>query len=71
MHRILYAIESNKGFLSDIERYTANILDAVTFVEFDVDASRLAALDDCLSETCWIVAKQVPFPRPTPFQLHH
>lgn len=64
MERLLYAIKSNKGFLADIERYTDDILDAVTFVDFDNAAYRLAEINDLLVEQCWIVAKYVPFPRP-------
>jgi hypothetical protein len=64
MKRLLYTIESTKGFLADIERYTDNILDAVTFVDFDNAAHRLAQVNDLLVEPCWIVAKYVPFPRP-------
>jgi hypothetical protein len=69
MHRILYAIESDKGFLTDIECYTDDILDAVTFVDFDNAAQRLAAINDQLEENCWVGAELVPFPRPTPIRL--
>ena len=70
MERLLYAIKSNKGFLADIERYTDNILDAVTFVDFDNAAYRLAEINDLLVEQCLIVAVYVPFPRPTAVCLH-
>ena len=70
MERILYVIESNKGFLADIERYTHNILDAVTFVDFDNAAWRLAEVNDLLVEQCWIVAEHVPFPRPIAVRLN-
>lgn len=70
MQRTLYVIESSKGYLSDIERYTDNILDAVTFVDFDIAAQRLVSVSGLLSEPCWVAAEQVPFPRPTPIQLN-
>ena len=70
MYRILYAIQSDKGFLSDIEQYTDNILDAVTFVDFDVALRRLASISNLLTEPCWIAAEQVSFPRSTPVKLN-
>lgn len=69
MDRLVHVIESDKGFLSDLECYTDNIMEAVTFVSYDFAAKRLAAVSRLLNETCWIGSAYMPFPRPKPFVL--
>lgn len=67
MDRVVFTIKSDKGLLSDIEKYTNNILDAVTFVDFETACKRLAAVSGLLKQECWIEAEYIPFPRPKPF----
>jgi hypothetical protein len=69
MERILHVIESDKGYLSDIEEYTYDLMEAVTFVDFTYACKRLASISGVLSTPCWIGAVHMPFPRPAPFVL--
>ena len=64
MDRFLYAIESSKGYLCDIEEYTENILTAPTFADYDYAVKRLTQISGCLQEECWVTVAQVPFPHP-------
>jgi len=64
MDRNLYAIESSKGYLCDIEEYTEDILQAPTFADYDNAVKRLTSVSGCLTEECWVTVAQVPFPRP-------
>lgn len=68
IYRPLYVIKSDKGFLADIERYTDDVLEAVTFVDFDFAVKKLASVRSLLKEICWVGTEYVPFPRPTPVQ---
>lgn len=68
MDRIVYTIESAKGLLKDIEVYTQDILEAVTFTDFETACFRLTLISGLLSEECWVGAKRVPFPRPKPMR---
>lgn len=69
MNRLVHVIESNKGYLCDLESYTNNIMEAVTFVSYDFAIRRLATVSGQLSETCWVGCAYMPFPRPEPFVL--
>lgn len=69
MDRLVHVIESSKGYLSDLESYTDNIMDAVTFVSYDFAIKRLATVSGLLSEPCWVGCAYMPFPRPKPFIL--
>lgn len=64
MKRLLYTIESAHGFLKDIETYTNDVLEAVTFTTFEFACERLAVVNNLLSTECWISAVYIPFPRP-------
>lgn len=66
MKRLSYAIESTQGFLKDIEDYTNDVLEAVTFTNFEFACERLAVVNNLLSTECWISAVYIPFPRPVP-----
>ena len=68
MNRVVYTIESAKGFLKDIEMYTQDILEAVTFTDFETACSRLTPVSGLLNEECWVDVKYVPFPRPKPMR---
>jgi hypothetical protein len=69
MDRLVHVIESDKGYLSDLESYTDNIMDAVTFVSYDFAINRLATVSGKLTENCWVGCAYMPFPRPKPFTL--
>lgn len=64
MNRNLYAIESSKGYLYDIEEYTEDVLAAPTFADYDNAAKRLAQISGSLAEECWITVAEIPFPHP-------
>ena len=68
MDRLVYVIESSKGYLCDIERYTNNILEAVTFVEYDTAAQKLASLGKSLVTECRVNMHCIPFPHPIGFK---
>jgi hypothetical protein len=69
MQRLVHVIESEKGYLSDLERYTEDIVEAVTFVSFEVAVERLTTVRKRLTETCWVDVAYLPFPRPKPVEL--
>lgn len=66
MYRFVYTIESSKGFLQDIEQYTDNILDAVTFTSLDNALKGLRAVHEKLTAECWVGVCVLAFPRPEP-----
>lgn len=68
MNRVVYTIESSDGYLKDIEVYTNDILEAVTFTDFEHACSRLTIVSGLLSKECWVDAKYIPFPRPKPMR---
>lgn len=74
MKRLIFTIESHKGFLQDIECYTDSLVDAVSFTTFDVAAQRLSAVREKLTLECWVSANYLEFPRskpaPTLAQVH-
>lgn len=70
MKTTIFTIESNKGFLQDLEKYTSDVLEAVSFTNFEFAAQKLAQVQHLLQNECWISTQQIPFPRPKPFQFH-
>jgi hypothetical protein len=66
MKRLTYTIESTKGFLRDVEDYTDDLLEAVTFTNFDVAAFRLNTVRDRLRDECWVSVIYMDFPRLKP-----
>ena len=64
MERLVYTIETPKGFLKDIEQHTDDIMEAVTFTSFETACKRMAAVSGLLTTECWIGANYIPFPRP-------
>lgn len=65
MHRLVHVIESDEGYLYDIEHYTPDICSAVTFESFDVAVAKLKSIRDTISKTCWVKATYLRFPHPT------
>ena len=65
MQRLVYVIESTRGYLYDIEKYTPNLLEAVTFVDYDTAVRKLAALGKSLAMECRVNMHCIPFPHPT------
>lgn len=63
MDRFVWAIESDKGFLFEVEEYTSNLHKAVVFTDLDAALSRLRMLQSDLKETCRLTRQQLPFPR--------
>lgn len=66
MKRLTYAIESTQGFLRDIEDYTDDLLEAVTFTNFDIAVIRLSAVKNRLQCECWVSVIYLDFPRLRP-----
>lgn len=66
MERLVYAIETPKGFLKDIEQHTYDIMEAVTFTSFETACERMVAVSGLLTTDCWVEASYIPFPRPKP-----
>lgn len=69
MKRTIWTIESNEGYLFDIERYTTDVTKAVEFTDLDTALKRLALVRDKLKMTCWVTSETVSFPREQPI-LH-
>jgi hypothetical protein len=65
MHRVVHVIESNEGYLCDIEKYTSDICAAVIFENYDSATTKLKLVSDKLSQTCWVRATYLKFPHPT------
>jgi hypothetical protein len=70
MTRILYAIQSDVGYLKDIEEYTTDVEQAVTFVCFDTAVQRLSLCLNKLTHECKVVPIKTLFPRKTAKQFH-
>jgi PHP family Zn ribbon phosphoesterase len=68
MKQTVYVFQSDYGFLSDIEVYSKNPEEAVTFVQFDIASARFNAIKHKLKQNCKIVSVQIPFPRATAMQ---
>lgn len=68
MERILYVIQSRKGYLCDVETYTTDPYKAATFVDPDTAFTKLTTLSGCLSEKCHVNTVTLEFPRKTPLQ---
>lgn len=71
MKKVVHVIESAKGFLCDIEKYTKDVESAVTFTDFDCATKRLASVSGMLQEECWIGSTYIQFPRLTPTRSFH
>jgi hypothetical protein len=68
MKRLLHVIESGEGYLTDIEKYTDDPNSAITFVDHDIAAKRLAAVSTKIKAECWIGSVYVDFPHPTGYK---
>ncbi len=62
MKRLVFAIQSAKGYLTEVEKYTTDITEAPTFVDFDNASRKLGAVRKWLKTECWIGVDYVPFP---------
>jgi len=69
MTRTLYAIQSDVGYLKDIEEYTTDVEQAVTFVCFDIAVRRLSLCLNQLTHECKVVPIKTLFPRKTAKQF--
>jgi hypothetical protein len=69
MKRTIYLIASDEGFLQDIEKYTSDPLEAVSFTNVGYACERLVSVQHLLTHKCWVTTQQIPFPRPKPFSL--
>lgn len=63
MKKSIYVIESEKGFLKDIESYTDDIYEAATFVDYDNAVHRLCSVNGMLSTNCVVTSSLIDFPR--------
>lgn len=70
MKKTIYTIASEKGFLKDIEEYTMDILEAVTFTNVDYACERLLSIKHALKNKCWVTTQEITFPRPKPTDIH-
>jgi hypothetical protein len=70
MKTTIFTFESHKGFLKDIEEYTSDIYEAVSFTNFEFARQKLIQVHHLLKNECWISTQQIPFPRPKPFRIH-
>lgn len=70
MKTTIFTIESKHGFLKDLEEYTLDVLEAVSFTNFEFAAQKLAQVQHLLLNECWISTQQISFPRSKPFRLH-
>lgn len=66
MERTIWTIESNEGYLYDIEQYTQDVSKAVDFPDLDTALRRLTLVRKKLTKACWITAQTLPFPRKDP-----
>lgn len=66
MKKSIYVIESHKGFLCDIEKYTDDIHKAVVFVDYDVAVEKLSAVSSVLTTECTVKTSFIDFPRLSP-----
>lgn len=66
MKRLVHVIESEQGYLTDIESYTQSIEDAVTFTDLETACHKLAAISGMLASDCWIGVAYMEFPRVKP-----
>lgn len=66
MKRLVFTIESQKGFLQDIEKYTDSLVDAVSFSTLDTAIKRLSVVRKKLTMECWIGVNYLEFPRSKP-----
>lgn len=64
MTKTVYLLACDKGYLKDIEVYTHDVLDAVTFSSFETATERLAKIGKLLSNECYVTTGSIPFPRP-------
>jgi len=64
MKRTVFAIESNKGYLREVEEYTIDVLEAAVFFGYEFAVSKLTEIRPSLKEECWLTTVQLPFPHP-------
>lgn len=70
MKSTIYILESHNGFLKDIEEYTSDIFEAVSFTNFQFACRKLVQVRHLLKNECWVSTREIPFPRPKPYRIH-
>jgi hypothetical protein len=68
MKRLLHVIESDRGYLCDLEEYTEDPNAAITFVDYGIAIKRLATLSKKIKTDCWVGAVYVDFPHPVGYK---
>jgi hypothetical protein len=63
MKRLVYLLESDEGFLCDIEAYTRDVSVAATFTSFEAAQTKLIEVNELLKRECWIGVGFLSFPR--------
>jgi hypothetical protein len=63
MKKSIYVIQSDKGFLCDVENYTDDIHKAAVFVDYDVAVKKLCAVSGVLTTECTVTTTAIDFPR--------
>ena len=64
MNRLVHTLECDLGYLVEVETYTNDITQAVTFTEFETAHQKLMEVNKLLKNECWIGLGYLPFPRP-------
>lgn len=69
MDRKVFVFKTDNGYLSDVDHYTTDVTRAVSFVDFESAAKRLAAVSGIINKPISIEEVSLPFPLPFPKQL--
>lgn len=67
MERKVWVIQSEQGFLKDINVFTKNPEDAVVFSCLQSAFDKFIAISGALNSECWINSAPLPFPRQQPY----
>ncbi len=71
MDRKVWVIQSEKGFLKDIDVFTKDPEDAVTFSCLQSAFDKFIVISGALTSECWISSAPLSFPRRDPYiKLH-
>ena len=67
MNRKVWVIESEQGFLKDVNVYTSEIESAVVFSTLQSAVDKFITISGVLSSECWVNSATMAFPRTTPY----
>jgi|TARA_R110002126_G_scaffold180791_5_gene329612 hypothetical protein len=67
MDRKVWVIESEQGFLKDVNVYTDEIESAVVFSTLQSAVNKFMTISGVMSSECWINSATMAFPRTTPY----